>query len=136
MCKEEGCTTEYAHPRYLNNRSTANLTKHIKAHNKKAVHQRTIEGTRDIQSFTKKSIATEEELQELLLDAMVSCNWSFLQFHNPAFIRLINRGFPEIKMPSRKTMRRVLRKEADKARAEMKARFVHVDSAISIALDC
>lgn len=78
---------------------------------------------------------TADELNNLLLNALVSSNWTFLQFDDSKFQQLIMRGFPTLKCPSRKSMKRYLTQAADKAWAKLKERLEANDSKISLTLD-
>ena len=76
------------------------------------------------------------ELQRLLLETTVTCNWSFDQFEVEVFRYLMRRGYPGYNIPRRKTVRRHLTSGAEKAREEIKSRFENHDGHISLALDC
>ena len=71
----------------------------------------------------------------MCLDAMVASNWSFSQFKVGPFQELLNAGF-ELEVPSPKVMRARLKKYADQAHEEIKARLNGNESRISLALDC
>ena len=78
----------------------------------------------------------KSELEELLLQATVACNWPFDQFSNPRFRTIIHRGFPGHKCPGRNAMTALLKKKAIVVRAEIKERLIETNSRISLALDC
>src|SRR5208282_194930 len=44
-----------------------------------------------------RMVASKLELEELLVKAMVACNWSFVQFNNEDFQNLLVRGFSHLK---------------------------------------
>jgi len=79
---------------------------------------------------------TTIELNQLLLQTAVACNWPFDQFDSTHFRSLIHRGFPGHSCPQRKAMKQMLTVVAETVRTEMKERFANVKSRISLALDC
>jgi hypothetical protein len=82
------------------------------------------------------SIMTKEEINDLLLQTMAACNWSFNQFDNPQFQFFITRLIPNHRCPGRRQMRSLLTKGADIARNEIKERLDTSTARVSLALDC
>ena len=80
---------------------------------------------------------TKRELEQLLLKAMVECNWTFNQFGSPSFKNLIGRGFPhhEDDIPGPTKMKKLLSTEAINARNDIRERITSNSSRVSLALD-
>jgi hypothetical protein len=76
------------------------------------------------------------DLQRILLQTMVTCNWPFDQFDVEIFRHLLHRGFPGHKIHNRRVIRGYLKTGAIKAREEIKSRFRSHDGRISLVLDC
>ena len=79
---------------------------------------------------------TTIELNQLLLQTAVACNWPFDQFDNAHFRSLIHRGFPGHSCPQRKAMKQMLTVVVETAKTEMKECFPNLDSHIGLALEC
>ena len=86
--------------------------------------------------FPRPNNISGPELQRLLLDTAVTCNWPFDQFDVEVFRHLMRRGYPGHNIPRKKTIKRHLTSAAKIARDEIKSRFETHDGRISIALDC
>lgn len=115
--------------------------KHTKSQNPIILNQPKRSGSEDIRSFVSTQQGTsvgmtQPELEGLLLDATVECNWAFDQFEKLAFRKFVQSGFPGHKVPRRRAMRLRLKQAAEKARNELREQFASVDSRISLALDC
>ena len=82
------------------------------------------------------SVMTKEEINDLLLQTMAACNWSFNQFDNPQFQFFITRLVPNHHCPGRRQMRNLLTKGADTARTEIKEKLETSTARVSLALDC
>ena len=82
-------------------------------------------------------VMSKLELEELLVKAMVGCNWPFVQFNNEDFQNLLVHGFPHLEdsLPHSKRMATVLNEQASAAREEIQLRFASNTSQISLALD-
>ena len=142
-CKK--CDKIYNHPKVIEGNTSSmwkHFRKHAKSKNPGLQAQLKPSGSQDIRSFvsTKQpgtSVGmTQSELEELLLDATVECNWPFDQFEKLAFRKFVQSGFPGHKVPRRRAMKLRLKKAAERARNELRERFASVDSRISLALDC
>ena len=79
---------------------------------------------------------TTIELNQLLLQTAVACNWPFDQFDNTYFRSLIDRGFPGHSCPQCRAMKQMLTVVVETAKTEMKECFPNLDSHISLALEC
>jgi len=133
VCKQ--CKHTMLHPYEKVDKSNSALWKHIRKHKNAMsvppVPQATIDNL-----FLRPSNMSSQELQRLLLETMVACNWPFDQFDVEIFRYLMHRGYPGHTIPRRKTAKRQLSLEAEKARDEIKSRFESHDGRISLALDC
>jgi hypothetical protein len=138
--KCQHCGLEYPHPRAStsSSTSTANLNRHRNAcrfkHRAPSVNSAASTNGPDIRTFFVQ--LNQSQFEELLMRAMVACNWPFTQFATPAFIELLRRGFPRLNPPTPRVMHLRLERYADEARDEIKNRFRENDSRISLALDC
>lgn len=139
-CK--ACRKTYPHPRTQPDRSTSTLTKHLKGHQKRrAQTQERRSNLQNIAGFLQQSTSayvgiTSAELDQLLLQTAVACNWSFNQFDNTMFRQFFARAFPGHQCPGRRKIKTLLTKAAEEAREEIRNRFANNTSKISLALDC
>ena len=147
-CKR--CSKTYTYPRTKSDSNNSDMWKHYRRHiaqqeaeenRKKSRNNILIDGyfTKQISSSSFRNTdvgITTIELNQLLLQTAVACNWPFDQFDNTYFRSLIDRGFPSHSCPQRRAMKQMLTVAAKTARAEIKQRFANVDSRISLALDC
>jgi hypothetical protein len=140
ICK--ACHKVYEHPRLKKGSGTDVIVKHWqrKHENKKsAVKPGPLDQyTRPTETQkSDKMVASKLELEELLVKAMVTCNWPFVQFNNEDFQNLLIRGFPHLKdsLPHSKRMAIVLNERASAAKEEIRLRFASNTSRISLALD-
>ena len=85
---------------------------------------------------TVQQVMTKDELEQLLLQTMAACNWSFNQFDLPYFQYFIARTVPQHQCPGRKRMRAILATAASTAKQDIKSRLAACDSRVSLALDC
>jgi hypothetical protein len=136
VCKK--CSQEYPHPRTKSDSSTSTLVKHLKMHTEQ---KSKISSAGSMERYVatwsgNASVMTKEEINDLLLQTMVACNWSFNQFDNPQFQFFITRLVPNHRCPSRRQMRNLLKKGADTARAEIKEKLEKSTARVSLALDC
>lgn len=146
-CKK--CSRTYKHPRSKNDSNNSDMWKHYRRHErdeKTAAEKRTSTAGNSIDvlfggpqnsEFKKSDIGiTVSELNQLLLQTTVACNWPFDQFDHKQFRRLVHRGFPGHTCPRRKAMKQLLIRNAEEARQEIKDRFAKLNARISLALDC
>lgn len=123
------------------------MWKHYKRHIKEQETEENRKKSRDnilIDGYFTKQLSfrntdvgiTTIELNQLLLQTTVACNWPFDQFDDPHFRSLIHRGFPGHSCPQRKAMKQMLTEAAETVRTEIKERFANLNSRISLALDC
>ena len=133
VCKQ--CRHTMLHPYEKADKSNSAIWKHYRKHNGAMpplpMTQSTIESL-----FPRPSNMSGTELQRLLLETMVTCNWPFDQFNVKIFQYLMCRGYPGHHISRRTTVYRKLTLEAEKARDEIKTRFENHDGRISLALDC
>ena len=138
------CVKIYDHPKVKDGNTSSmwkHFRKHAKSQNPLIQTQLKPSGSQDIRSFVSTQQGTsvgmtQSELEGLLLDATVECNWPFDQFEKLAFRKFVQSGFPGHKVPRRRAMRLRLKRAAEKARNELRQQFASVDSRISLALDC
>jgi hypothetical protein len=138
VCKK--CSQEYPHPRARDDSSTSTIVKHFKTH---ANRKSKISGAGSMERYvatlssnTSTIIMTKEEANDLLLQTMAVCNWSFYQFDNPQFQFFISHLIPNHRCPGRRQMKSLLTNAANTARTEIKARLEACTARVSIALDC
>jgi len=133
VCKQ--CRHTMLHPYEKVDKSNSSLWKHYRKHNSAIPLPPMTQSTID-KLFHWPSNMSGSELQRLLLETTVTCNWPFDQFEVEVFRYLMRRGYPGYNIPKRKTVRRHLTSGAEKAREEIKSRFENHDGHISLALDC
>ena len=134
VCKT--CSQEYDHPRWKDDSSTSTIKKHYNKHHETKPR---VTSAESIERYVQKcgtSTLTWPELDELLLQTLAACNWSFNQFDNPQFQYLISRALPNHRCPGRKLMKSLLKKAANAARKDIKARLAVCTSRVSLGLDC
>lgn len=132
VCKQ--CRHVMLHPYEKADKSNSALWKHYRKHNSGGC---TPKGQSTVDTlWSRPNNMNGPELQRLLLQTMVTCNWPFDQFDGEVFRYLLRRGFPGHNIPRRMSMRRYLTSAAEIARDEIKSRFEHHDGRISLALDC
>ena len=135
VCKK--CSQEYDHPRWKDDSSISTIKKHYDKHQETKARVTNAESMeRYVRMRSETSALIEPELNELLLQTLAACNWSFNQFDNPQFQYFINRVLPNHRCPGRKQMKSLLKKAADIAREEIKKRLAVCTSRVSLALDC
>jgi hypothetical protein len=137
------CHQVYEHPRLKKGSGTDVISKHWQRKHEK---QKAAIKSGPLDQYTKPTeshkqdgmVVTKFELEELLVKAMVACNWPFGQFNNEDFQNLLVRGFPHLKdsLPHSKRMTTVLEEQAKEAKDEIRLRFSSNTSRISLALDC
>ena len=136
------CWKEYDHPYAKPDSNNTYMHKHIKKHKmEQEKEMQRQEKSKNLDKFFPKFNAadigvTKFELEELLLNTAVTCNWPFEQFNNPQFQAFVLRGFPGHSCPSRKVMSKLLKTKAEACRVNIKERLSEIDSRISLALDC
>ena len=123
------------HPYEKLDKSNSALWKHYRKHNGAMPPSPMTQATID-NLFPRPSHLSGPELQRLLLETMVTCNWPFDQFDIKIFRYLMCRGYPGHTIPRRKTVKRQLTLAVEKARDEMKSQFENHDGHVSLALDC
>jgi hypothetical protein len=136
------CAKEYMHPYAKQDSNNSNLHKHLRWHKKKqakesqsSISNRTINDF--YPPFKPSDIGfTKSQLEQLLLDTAITCNWPFDQFNSLQFRLLIERGFTGHHCPTGRVMRKLLKDKASVIRADLKARLTENSSYISLALDC
>lgn len=133
VCKQ--CRHTMLHPYEKADKSNSALWKHFRKHNNAMPPPQMIQATID-NLFPRPSNMSGPELQRLLLETTVTCNWPFDQFDVEVFRYLMRCGYPGHTIPRRKTVKRQLTLGAEKARDEIKSRFENHDGRISLALDC
>jgi hypothetical protein len=141
ICKV--CHKIYEHPQLKKGSGTDVIVKHWQ---RKHENKKSAVTIGPLDQYTRSTetpkqdrlVASKLELEELLVKAMVACNWPFVQFNNEDFQNLLARGFPHLKdsLPRSKRMATVLSERADMAKEEIRLRFASNTSRISLALDC
>jgi len=128
VCKQ--CRHTMLHPYEKTDKSNSTLWKHYRKHNGAMpippMGQSTIDNL-----FPRPKNMSGPELQRLLLETMVTCNWPFDQFDVQIFRHLMRRGYPGHNIPKRMTVKRSLTFAAKKARDEIKSRFENHDGRIA-----
>jgi hypothetical protein len=136
------CGKTYPHPRAKGDRSTSTLNKHIKQHLKRKAETeaRKACGQSQLTDFVHPGQGyvglTTAEVERLLLQTAVACNWSFNQFDNKIFRKFFEKAFPGHRCPGRRKVKTILTRVAAEARKDIIDRFAANDSNISLALDC
>ena len=130
------CNHILLHPYEKSDKSNSAIWKHYRKHQVTAPSRPTMVQATIENLLSRPRGITSSELQRLLLETMVTCNWSFDQFDVPVFRSLLHRGYPGHKIPHRHTIQSYLGSAAETAREEIKSRFEGHDGRISLALDC
>jgi len=132
------CAHILIHPYEKNDKSNSSVWKHYRKHEGKSrgsaqppPNQPTIDSL-----LARPQMINSSDLNRILLQTTVTCNWPFDQFDIEIFRHLLHCGFPGHKIPNRLAIRRYLTPAADKAREEIKSRFEAHEGRISLALDC
>lgn len=114
------------------------MRKHERKHGRPHIKKLSSAGAmeRFVRPEVKQEVMTKAELEQLLLQTMIACNWSFNQFDLPHFQYFIARMVPQHQSPGRKRMRGLLAKAAITARVDIKGRLSSCDVRVSLALDC
>jgi hypothetical protein len=140
ICKV--CHKVYEHPRVKKGSGTDVIAKHWQ---RKHENEKPAVKLGPLDQYTRpaetrkqdRMVVSKLELEELLVKAMVACNWPFVQFNNEDFQNLLVRGFPHLEdsLPHSKRMVTVLNERASVAKEEIRLRFASNASRISLALD-
>ena len=135
VCKK--CLQEYEHPRWKKDSSTSTIQKHYNKHEETKPRVTSAESIeRYLRTSSAASSLSQLDLDELLLQTLAACNWSFNQFDNPQFQYFISRALPNHRCPGRRQIRNLLRKAAQAAHEDIKERLASCTSRVSLALDC
>ena len=78
---------------------------------------------------------TSQKLIEAVLNGAIHSNMSFRAATNPVWMSLLKQAFPNLHLPDRRALPRLLEQRAAAARADLKTRLLLNDSKISLALD-
>ena len=78
---------------------------------------------------------TSQKLIEAVLNGAIHSNMSFRAATNPVWMSLLKQAFPNLHIPDRRALPRLLEQQATAAQSDLKARLLLNDSKISLALD-
>ena len=133
------CQQSYEHPRLpCNNGSTSTMWKYEWKHGRPHIKKLSSAGAMEqfVRQEVKQEVMMKAELEQLLLQTIITCNWSFNQFDLLHFQYFIARTIPQYQCPGWKWMHGLLAKAAITARADIKERLSSCDVWVSLALDC
>ena len=120
MCVQE-CRHTIVHPYTKPDSSNSNMWRHYRKHDSRLQSSTPQSQQLSLKVlFQQSSSLTTSELQHLLLQTVVTCNWPFDQFDIPIFRHLLSHGFPGHKIPRRRTIPRLLMVAAEVEEMKLK----------------
>ena len=78
---------------------------------------------------------TTDKLTERVLRGAIYANLSFRAATNPVWMGVLQKAYPDLSMPDRRSLTKCLKKKALEGRNELKTNLLLNDSKISLALD-
>ena len=126
------------HPNRSASHSPGRLGRHLSGCHKyqATLHKSAVEQL--VEQNSRPYIETEmnsQKLTEVVLNGAIHSNISFRAATNPVWMSLLKLGFPNIRIPDRRSLPRLLEKRATEARYDLKMQLSLNDSNISLALD-
>ena len=126
------------HPNRSASRSPGRLGRHLSVCHKYQSTLRKSVVAQLVEQNRRPYIETEmnsQKLTEAVLNGAIQSNISFRAATNPVWMSLLKQGFPNLKIPDRRALPRLLEQRAMEARSDLKTRLSLNDSKISLALD-